>query len=90
MFWNLSGDIARIINYFMVFYLFNKDLFSHSPNNPHLVIMKLALIVLWVLFTLRKVIFWISILLLQKMDSKPWSEEQKVEDRLKEIAEGAS
>lgn len=64
MFWNLSGDIARIFNYFLIYYLFNKDLFSHSPHNSHLIIMNYALIVLWVLFTLRKVLFWLDILVL--------------------------
>lgn len=82
MFWNLSGDIARIINYFLIYCLFNQDLFSVSENS-HLIIIKYALIVLWVLFTLRKVIFWLCILVFQKLDSKPWSEELKAEDKLK-------
>ena len=45
-------------------------------------LVRYTLIVMWVLFTLRKIIFWVNILGLQKVDVKGWSVAKQIPDKV--------
>jgi hypothetical protein len=88
----LSADIVRVIDYGLVLYLLDLDLFSTSTNS-HLKISKYILVVMWVFFTARKVIFWCAILIVQRKnghpDDTPWDDIKQAPDRMKDITANA-
>ena len=71
----------RIVNYYLVFHLLEVETFAGSSSSQ-VVLVRYTLIVMWILFTLRKIIFWINILGLQKVDVKAWSVAQQIPDKV--------
>jgi len=49
-----------------------------------------ALFGMYVLFILRKFIFWLNILLVQKVDLERWIKEEKIENEVESVAEGSN
>jgi len=90
MAFELASDILRIINYGLIFYVLEKDVFE-STTNSHLIITRYALMLLWVLFTARKIIFWVCILVLQfkdgNVDLAPWETSYQIQNKVGKIEE---
>lgn len=84
----VATDLLRVSNYFLVYYTLDQDFFS-TTTNPHVIITKYALVILWVLFTLRKLIFWYSIIVAQKADTRPWSIQEQIPNSLEDITRQA-
>ena len=82
----LTADLIRIGNYYLIYYVLKADLFASSTNS-HLIITRYAILAMWVLFSSRKVIFWVNILILQETDDSPWNEDKQIPDRMKSIGE---
>ena len=84
MYVELISDVLRMINYGLVFCLLDKDWFSKTASTQVLLI-SCSLQVMWILFTSRKVIFWLNILWLQNCDLKGWKVSYQIHDNMKEI-----
>lgn len=63
----LVCDIIRIVDYYLVYHYLNLEVFDKTENN-NLQMVGLAMFGMYVLFILRKFIFWLNILLVQKID----------------------
>lgn len=86
MTFELAADFLRIINYFLIFYVLDEDLFS-TTTNSHIIISKYGLIVLWFLFTTRKLIIWVNLLIVQKsskgeVDLSPWESSRIISNKV--------
>ena len=67
----LVCDAIRIVDYYLVYHLLNIEVFDKTENN-NLQMTGFALFGMYVLFILRKFIFWLNILLVQKVDLERW------------------
>ena len=63
----LVCDAIRIVDYYLVYHYLNLEVFDKTENN-NLQMVGLAMFAMYVLFILRKFIFWLNILLVQKID----------------------
>ena len=88
MYVELVADILRIINYGLVFCLLDSDWFSQTKSNQVLLI-SYSLQVMWILFTSRKIIFWINILYLQNRDIKGWTVSYNIQDNMTQVFENS-
>lgn len=43
------------------------------------------MLAMWFLFTARKLVFWVNILLVQKLDLEPWESSYKITNKVNEI-----
>ena len=82
----LVCDTIRIVDYYLVYHYLNLEVFDKTENN-NLQITGFALFAMYVLFILRKFIFWLNILLVQKIDLQRWKVLEKIKDTVGEIGE---
>lgn len=87
MFGELFFDVIRMIDYYLVYELLNIEVFDKTEN-AQMQTTGFALFAMYVLFILRKFIFWLNIILVQKMDLERWEKDEVIEDVVDEIATG--
>lgn len=75
----LVCDAIRIVDYYLVYHFLNMEVFDKTENN-HLQTTGFAMFAMYVLFILRKFIFWLNILLVQKIDLERWTVDEEIED----------
>jgi hypothetical protein len=66
-----TADVIRIIDYRLFICILDSDVFAGNTNTKFTLV-RCALMTMWILFSSRKFIFWLNILVFQKVDKKAW------------------
>jgi hypothetical protein len=69
----LFGDFMRVGLYLYFYLLLDEEIFE-TTTDPDQQWGGILVFLTYILFLSRKLLFWISILLIQKMDTEPWNE----------------